>query len=100
MLFDQIKEGKVNPAGIISSFTGEDEQNEVGSLFNTRLEMLSTAKEKEQALKDILIKVKTYSFDHKAREGDPSDVEMINRAIENKKQLQELKNIKIKIKEE
>ncbi|MCR5002389.1 MAG: DNA primase [Lachnospiraceae bacterium] len=100
VLFDQIKEGKVNPAGIISSFTGEDEQNEVGSLFNTRLEMLSTAKEKEQALKDILIKVKTYSFDHKAREGDPSDVEMINRAIENKKQLQELKNIKIKIKEE
>ena len=99
VLFEQIEEGNVNPAGIISRFTGEDEQNEVGSLFNTRLDMLNTDREKEQALKDILIKVKSYSFDRQAREGDPSDVEALNRAIENKKQLQELKNIKLQIKE-
>ena len=97
VLFKQIEEGKVNPAGIISRFTGEDEQNEVGSLFNTRLEMLNTPKEKEQALKDILIKVKSHSFDIKAREGDPADVGMINRVIENKKVLQELKGLKLKL---
>ena len=97
VLFKQIEEGKVNPAGIISRFTGEDEQNEVGSLFNTRLEMLSTPKEKEQALKDILIKVKSHSFDIKVKEGDPADVGMINRVIENKKMLQELKNLKLKL---
>ena len=97
VLFKQIEEGKVNPAGIISRFTGEDEQNEVGSLFNTRLEMLNTPREKEQALKDILIKVKSHSFDIKAREGDPADVGMINRVIENKKVLQELKGLKLKL---
>ena len=97
VLFEQIEEGNVNPAGIISRFTGEDEQNEVGSLFNTRLEMLSTPKEKEQALKDILIKVKSHSFDIKAKEGDPADVEMVSRAIENKKLLQEIRNLKLKL---
>lgn len=97
VLFEQIEEGDVNPAGIISRFTGEDEQNEVGSLFNTRLEMLNTEREKEQALKDILIKVKSHSFDLKAKEGDPGDIENINRVLANKKQLQELKNIKLKL---
>lgn len=99
VLFEQIREGSVNPAGIISRFTGEDEQNEVGSLFNTKLEMLNTVREREQALKDILIKVKTHSFDLKAKEGDPADVNTINRVIENKKLLQELKNIKLELKE-
>ncbi len=99
VLFEQIEEGNINPAGIISRFTGEDEQNEVGSLFNTRLEMLKTPKEKEQALKDILIKVKSHSFDIKAKEGDPADVEMINKVIENKKLLQELKSLKLKLSE-
>ena len=97
VLFEQIDEGEVNPAGIISRFTDEDEQNEVGSIFNTRLEMLTTPKEKEQAFKDILIKVKSHSFDLKARQGDPADVEMINRVIENKKKLQELKNLRLHI---
>ncbi|MCR4807482.1 MAG: DNA primase [Lachnospiraceae bacterium] len=97
VLFKQIREGQVNPAGIISYFTGEEEQNEVGSLFNTRLEMLSTPREREQAFKDILIKVKSHSFDIKARAGDPADVNTINLIIENKRKLQELKNIKLQL---
>ena len=59
--------------------------------------MLNTPKEKEQALKDILIKVKSHSFDIKVKEGDPADVGMIYRVIENKKVLQELKGLKLKL---
>ena len=97
ILFEQIKDGTVNPAGIISRFTNEEEQNEVGSLFNTRLEKLNTKAEREKAFKDILIKVKEHSFDIKAKEGDPADINKINSVLENKKTLSELKGLKIEL---
>lgn len=99
LLFEQIENGEVNPARIISCFTNEEEQNEVGNLFNTKPEKLNTKQERERALKDILIKIKTHSFDMQLENGDPSDINRITQAIENKKTLQELKTLKIELPE-
>ncbi|MCR5356386.1 MAG: DNA primase [Lachnospiraceae bacterium] len=99
ILFDQIKQGTANPAGIISMFTNEEEQSEVGSLFSTKLEKLNTKAEKEKAFKDILIKVKEHSFEMQAKLGDPADINRINLALENKKTLNELKGLRIVISE-
>jgi DNA primase len=95
ILFEQLESDKLDPAGIISRFTNEEEQNEVGSLFNTKLNDLNTKEERSRALKDILIKVKSHSYERQAKEGDPSDINNIKRVMENKKRLQELKNMKL-----
>ncbi len=97
ILFEQIKEDNVNPAGIISRFTNEEEQGEVASLFNTRLEKLNTKAEREKAFKDILIKVKEHGFEMRSKDGDPAEI--LNSAIENKKILNEIKGLKIEITE-
>ena len=94
ILFEQIENGKVNPAGIISRFTNEDEQSEVGSLFNTQPEKMEAASQREKALKDMIIKIKSASFDRFAKASDPTDINAMNRVIENKKALQELNKIK------
>lgn len=100
LLFEQLKEGEINPAKIIGCFTDSEEQSEVGSLFTTKLERIETAAEKERALKDVLIKVKSFSYERQAKSGDSTDMASLNRIIENKKQLQELKNLKIVLKDE
>ncbi|MBR4718999.1 MAG: DNA primase [Lachnospiraceae bacterium] len=99
LLFDQIEQDDVNPARIISCFTNEEEQSEAGTLFNTELPKFNTKQEREKALKDILIKVKTYSFDKKRENSDPTDINMLNSVIENKKMLEELRNLKIELSE-
>lgn len=99
VLFEQIENGEVNPARIISSFTNEEEQSEIGSLFNTRLDKQDNKQDRERTLKDLLVKVKGYSFDMQRKNADPSDMEMLNRAIENKRILQELKSLQLKLPE-
>ena len=97
ILFGQLEEDRFDPAAIISRFTNEEEQSEVGSLFNTRLNDLNTKEERAHALKDILIKVKSHSYDRQAKESDPSDMNSLKRVMENNKKLQELKNIKLNV---
>ena len=95
ILFEQIENDRVDPAAIISRFTSDEEQNEVGSLFNTKLHDINTPDERSRAIKDLLVKVKTYSFDRQAREGEASDIEKMTQALENKKKLQQIKSLKI-----
>ncbi|MCR5420331.1 MAG: DNA primase [Lachnospiraceae bacterium] len=98
ILFEQLDNDRLDPAGIISRFTNEEEQNEVGSLFNTRLNDINTADEKSRALKDLLIKIKTYSLSKKAKE--ETDINAIAAMMEEKKKLDELKKIKIAFEED
>lgn len=95
ILFEQLKSGEPDPAGIISRFTNEEEQNEVGSIFNTKIGDLETNEDRSRALKDLLVKVKSHSYARQAKEGDPADINKIRLVMENKKKLQELKNLKL-----
>lgn len=93
-LFSQLEEGAMNPAGIISMFTDEEEQREVADLFNTKLEALETKQEKEKAFRDIIIRVKEYSYQyHTERMG--RDVTALDKVIAGKKALEELKKAHI-----
>ncbi|MBQ7481474.1 MAG: DNA primase [Lachnospiraceae bacterium] len=99
MLFDQIEKDEINPARIVSCFTSEEEQNEIGSLFNTKLEMLETRQDREKALKDLLLKVKTYSFDMQRNNNEQTDLNTLDQAIKNKKILQEIQALKLELSE-
>lgn len=66
MLFEQLENGRLNPAGIINYFTSEEEQSEVASLFNKNLLEDMSLSEKEKALNDMIIKVKKNSIDYRS----------------------------------
>ncbi len=88
-LFTDLSEGKYNPAAIISMFTDEEEQREVAAIFNTKLEALDTASEKEKAFHDILYQVKKNSHEFYTTQLG-SDVSALQKVIAAKKALEEL----------
>ena len=93
-LFDELSQGKFNPAAIISMFEDEDEQREASALFNTSLPELETAQEHEKAFRDIVLAVKKNSYEYyTAKLG--TDVNALKQVIEGKKALEELSRIRI-----
>lgn len=63
MLFEQLEEGKLNPAKIISSFDDDESHSEVARLFNTELPDELTKAERQKAIDEIVYKVKKNSID-------------------------------------
>ena len=90
-LFADLEQGNYNPASIISAFEEEQEQRMVAEIFNTRLEEITTQKEREKAFHDILCAVKQNSFDYYSAQTG-SDVSAINQVISGKKALEELRS--------
>lgn len=96
-LFEELENGSLNPASIISQFADEEQQREAAALFHTRLPILEEdKKEREKAFHDILVSVKSYSYEYySARMG--SDISALGKVIEGKKALEELKNTHISL---
>lgn len=87
-LFEGLEKGDFRPAGIISMFE-EEQQNEVAGLFYSRLPQLESRQEREKAFRDILLSVKRDSYEQSmAKLG--TDVSALKRAIDGKKALEEL----------
>ena len=100
-MFADLESGSFEPAGIVSLFEDEEEQKEAALIFNTKLTdingapiEMSSDKDREIAFKDILIKVKTGALEYYSGMLS-SDVTALNKMVEAKKKLEELKNIKI-----
>ena len=85
-LFEELEQGNINPASIISMFEEEEDQREAASLFHTKLERLE---EQEKALHDIVCAVKRNSYERDSAQLG-TDVAALNRVIAGKKQLEEL----------
>lgn len=93
-MFDELKEGKPNPAGIISMFEEEGEQREASLLFSTTLPELNTQAEREKGFRDVLLAVKRSSYEYYAgRLG--TEVEALNQVLKGKKALEELAKMHI-----
>ena len=88
-LFQDLEQGNYNPAAIISTFEDPDTQLEAAKLFHTNLPEEVTGKDREKAIRDILLRVKKNSYDYyMANMG--TDVTAITKAIEGKKALETL----------
>ncbi|MBQ6807053.1 MAG: DNA primase [Lachnospiraceae bacterium] len=95
-LFDDLEQGNFNPAAIVSTFQDEEEQREVASLFNTKLQEVNTDAEREKAFHDIVYAVKKNSFEYySSRMG--ADMNALNQVISGKKALDELKQTHISL---
>ena len=88
-LFEELEQGNINPASIISMFEEDEDQREAASLFHTKLERLESTAEQEKALHDIVCAVKRNSYERDSAQLG-TDVAALNRVIAGKKQLEEL----------
>ncbi len=94
--FEDLEQGNFNPASIISMFQDEEEQREVASLFNTKLNEVTSDAEREKAFNDIVYGVKKNSFEYySSRMG--SDINALNQVISGKKALEELSKTHISL---
>ncbi len=95
-LFEDLESGNFHPASIISMFQDEEEQREVASLFNTKLQEVNTEAEREKAFHDIIYQVKRNSFEYySGRAG--ADMNALNQVISGKKALEELSKTHISL---
>ena len=86
---------------MIGMFGTQEEQEQAASLFNTRLKGLHDAREREKALKDIVISIRRSAADRERRqieEGmqEPS-AEMLTGIMTARKELQALSKISFKL---
>lgn len=88
MLFEQLRDGIVNPAKILNNFTEEEEHKQAAALFNTSLREEMSVQEKEKALNDTVIKVKKNSMDYISKTA--TDIQILQNIIQEQKKLQKI----------
>jgi len=97
-MFEDLEHGEVHPAAVISLFPEEEQQKEVAALFNTKIEQLENAEERETAFHDIIYAVKKNSYEYyTARLG--TDVNALNQVIAGKRDLEKLSITRISLKD-
>ena len=89
MLYQQHKEGDVNPARLMNAFIDSEEQREVSSLFNATIH-LETPEEQNRAFSDTVIRIKEESLKERNRKWNPADMQELQAIIKAKKELEDL----------
>lgn len=97
MLFEQLEEGIVNPARIVSRFQEEEEQKEVAALFNTKVEEIHSEKEEEKALKETLIRVKETKRRYLSEHSDALDASGWQELVNMQKEIEKLRTLHISL---
>lgn len=97
LLFDQLEEGMVNPARIISLFPEEEEQNEVAALFNTKVEEIHSKNEEEKALKETLIRIKENKRRYLSEHSDSLDAKGWQELVNMQKEIEKLRGLHISL---
>ncbi len=94
-LYDQHREGHVNPAQIISAYEDEEQQRQVAELFHTKLEQPPDEKEQYKALEEIIYKVREESLRQEKASMNLADMNAMQRFIKRKQDLDRLKRAHI-----
>lgn len=96
MLYEQQKNGELNPAKIINYFEDSEQQRQVAQLFNTNVSV-DTREDLQKAIKETIVRVMENSILYQSNHSNSSDLSEIQKMIENKRKLQELSKLKISI---
>lgn len=95
-LFEELEEGKADPAGLVDLFPEADKQNEVAKLFHTSIGKLENKSDAEWALHDIVCGVKRNSYEYYSQRSG-TDISALNQVIAGKKVLEELNKMHISL---
>lgn len=90
MIFEQYRQGEVNPAKLLNRFVDSEEQKEVTALFNAQIH-LETPEEKAKALSDVICSMKEHSIAYRTARLDPTDMRGLMALMEDKKALERWK---------
>ncbi|SFK81736.1 DNA primase [Lachnospiraceae bacterium KH1T2] len=90
-LWNQLEEGKMSPATIVSRYTEADEQRKVAEIFNTKLDEELSKTQRATALTELVVKIKKASL---ARISGQSD-DPLARMVQEKRTMEKLQQIKI-----
>ncbi|MBE5906870.1 MAG: DNA primase [Lachnospiraceae bacterium] len=99
IVYDGLENHNLNPPQIISRFQAEQEQREVASLFNANIRNLENKADEEQAIRDIMVKVKTNSINDRTAKMDPSDMQTLMKLLDEKKKLGQIEGLQIPLQE-
>lgn len=80
---------------MVSSFDTEEEQGEAAALFSTRLPRDLEDEDKEKAIRDLLVRVKSGSIDRRSRSSQGVDAQTLMTLMQDKKKLQKLRTLKL-----
>jgi len=97
LLYEQYEAGELNPAKVMNHFTDEEEHREVASLFHTKIQKLETKSEEEKALRETIIRVKSYSVEYATKMLEPTDIIGLQKLMTAKRSLQDLQKLHISI---
>ena len=95
LLYQQLEEDKMNPPAIVNHFTDELAHQEVASLFHANMKDIETDEDREQAVREAIIKIKSGSLEKLRQEADPEDMGQWQAISNEKRQLEELMNKKV-----
>jgi DNA primase len=93
LLYEQIEEDKVSPSVIINHFTDELEHQEVAALFHADMESIQSLEDRDQALKEAVIKIKAGSLERRRQNADGNDMKEWQMISEEKRLLENLMSI-------
>lgn len=87
-LYEQLDNGQINPAAIISTFDDGETQKKVAAIFNRELAEELSDSERERALNQTVKKIKKNSLDIKSR--SVTDVAQLQNIIKEQKEIQNI----------
>lgn len=90
--FEQLEEGRANPASLISMYADEETQSQVAAMFQTDLLMQMSPEDLEKTIRETIRKIKELSI-KRSSEADSID---INQMIEDKKALSQLSRLQFR----
>ena len=94
MLYEQLEEGDVVPAGIIGHFEDAKDQAAVAAIFHTDFQRELSLEEKEKAINELVRKIKRHSLEEQGRE--VTDMDTLQRILTEKKNVE---NVHISMKD-
>ncbi|MBQ8986526.1 MAG: DNA primase [Lachnospiraceae bacterium] len=90
-----------NPASVIGMFETEEEQEKAAALFQTRIRGIKDAREREKALRDIVIAIRKAAADRDRRRMEETmqepTAEELSDMIRTRKELQDLQKVRFNL---
>ena len=96
MLYEQYKQGELNPARLLNHFTDSEEQKEVAAVFNARIPLESN-EERKAALLDVIYRLKEDSIAHRTSNLAPTDMQGLFALMQSKKELENLREKRVQL---
>ncbi|MCR5734057.1 MAG: DNA primase [Lachnospiraceae bacterium] len=89
-LYDMLENNALNPALLISRYEEEDRQRQAAGILNAEMNAFESPEDKDRALKDLIIRIRSDSLTDKAA-GGGGDAGGIQALIEKRKELERIK---------